>query len=461
MKSKTVSIIGGGISGLSAAFWLIQEDPEIEITIIEKQNKVGGWIQTEVSESLQIYESGPRTLRATKERGKALYEMITILGLDTELIFQKPSASLRYMYLDGAPYKMPSSFFEACCTRNGRKIIKSLFLEPFQAIFRKRGTLESVGDFIRRVFPNNTLLYDLMDCYTAGVWAADADSVSAHIALPYITELEARYGSIVIGSIIEWSRSLFRRKEEGSRIFSFHNGLGVLINRLESYLTSRGVKIYCNTTVDGIEKHGASWESVCRSQQDSFSIISDRLIFAADPAACSNKIKLLFEKELSHIRRSSVVSIACGWKEDLFLDVPRKIDQAFGILAPRSSDDRVLGIVIDSALFEAQTRSMKTRMTVMIGGTRYPSVMEESADQLILLAKDRLKSWLGIFEEPDEILVFFAPSAITIPTPSKYLLPPFYCVESASLYWASSAIGAVSVPDCVAATQKLAKSLKE
>lgn len=65
-RARNIAIIGGGISGLASAFNLTKDVPNAKITIFEKKEKLGGWIdseQVEVDDGKVIFEWGPRTLR--------------------------------------------------------------------------------------------------------------------------------------------------------------------------------------------------------------------------------------------------------------------------------------------------------------------------------------------------------------------------------------------------------------
>jgi predicted NAD/FAD-binding protein len=87
---KHIAILGGGITGLSAAHYLTRELPNAKITIYEASPKVGGWLQSksvDVGNGNVVFESGPRTLRPRTVSGMVTIEMV---GLDIDT---KPTAN--------------------------------------------------------------------------------------------------------------------------------------------------------------------------------------------------------------------------------------------------------------------------------------------------------------------------------------------------------------------------------
>src|SRR3990167_8169961 len=96
-------ILGGGISALSAAHVLLKKDPKRKITLLEKQNQLGGWIQTR-KEAGFLFEQGPRTFQRNSCR--SLLDLIREVGLEDELIFSDPGK--RYLWHQGRLHSIAS-----------------------------------------------------------------------------------------------------------------------------------------------------------------------------------------------------------------------------------------------------------------------------------------------------------------------------------------------------------------
>ena len=81
MQPKSILVLGGGLSGLSATYHLARKLPAVPITLLEKSNRLGGWVRSERVEVKDgqgnkaniLLESGPRTLRPN---GKSVLELV-------------------------------------------------------------------------------------------------------------------------------------------------------------------------------------------------------------------------------------------------------------------------------------------------------------------------------------------------------------------------------------------------
>jgi myosin-crossreactive antigen len=85
-EKKHIAILGGGITGLSAAHYLTRELPTAKITIYEASNRLGGWLHSKsvnVGNGNVVFESGPRTLRPHTPAGMATVEMVCSIGTQT------------------------------------------------------------------------------------------------------------------------------------------------------------------------------------------------------------------------------------------------------------------------------------------------------------------------------------------------------------------------------------------
>ena len=61
-----VAVLGGGITGLAAAYYLNKELPKAKITVYESSDRIGGWLSSKrvpVSDGDVLFEAGPRSLR--------------------------------------------------------------------------------------------------------------------------------------------------------------------------------------------------------------------------------------------------------------------------------------------------------------------------------------------------------------------------------------------------------------
>ena len=93
---KHALIVGSGIAGLSAAWWLHKRFPHIRLTILEKEARPGGLIITEKQKGLS-FNMGPKGF-ALAHDGKHTLHLIQSLGLTGELVYNSPAAKHRFIH---------------------------------------------------------------------------------------------------------------------------------------------------------------------------------------------------------------------------------------------------------------------------------------------------------------------------------------------------------------------------
>lgn len=61
-----IGVLGGGISGLASAYYVLKNDPSARITIYESSDRLGGWLQSArvpVRDGTVLFEGALRTIR--------------------------------------------------------------------------------------------------------------------------------------------------------------------------------------------------------------------------------------------------------------------------------------------------------------------------------------------------------------------------------------------------------------
>src|SRR5579859_7276817 len=245
-----VAIVGGGITGLTAAFYLQRQN--IPVTLYESSPRIGGMIQT-VSRDGFVTERGPNTILESAPEVSALVED---LALKSRRLYPAPGMSARYVVRDGRMLRLPGSAVAAVRTPLLSLLAKIRVLgEPFVP----RGTLpdESLAGFVRRRLGPEMLDY-LIDPFVGGVYAGDPDRLSVTHAFPKLHALEQTYGSLIKGSILG-ARARRRRgavSKVSAPMFTFDAGLSVIVDALQSQL---GAALNLQSVVTAVKGYSRAW----------------------------------------------------------------------------------------------------------------------------------------------------------------------------------------------------------
>lgn len=155
---RTIAVVGGGITGLSAAYyarkWLRKRRIDAGITIIEETNRLGGKIRTLHRDGFTI-EQGPDSFIARKT---AVLELTKELGLEHLLVGTNPRAKQNFILHQGRFHPMPPGLMLGIPTQMW-PMVKTGLLSPIGKLragldlllpAKRDETDESLGGFIRR-----------------------------------------------------------------------------------------------------------------------------------------------------------------------------------------------------------------------------------------------------------------------------------------------------------------------
>jgi oxygen-dependent protoporphyrinogen oxidase len=432
-------IVGGGISGLYAAYELKKKG--FNVLLLEKTAIAGGtWSSFKYKTS--IYELGPNTILSNSEE---LIALIEDLGMEDELLSSPLSSSKRYIYHHQKLIELSSNPLQLL--NSGVLSILGflrIFLEPFyHKVFSLRGLKEdfslngeeSVKQFCERKF-GFELTDVLVKTFLKGVWAGDISKLSANIALSNLVKLEKKSGSVLGGAITcalqgfisQISKNLFKSvasdemelesslKKEFSKkksILSFKNGLQSLTQKIADELSASSK---FNTEVESILKvhheNGESTELSAHEQQyyllkTNQGDFKAKSVIIASPAYVTAKLLADLDSKVSaSLANIEYAPIAlCAYvlpKAKL-----RKELKGFGFL---SADDsiKVLGSIWASELFSERNLDDECLHISFIGGALNTSIVSaeikdcepshlwgELTTELSLIYKDWAKEPLG------------------------------------------------------------------
>ncbi len=400
---KSVAIIGAGITGLTAAFYLKRAG--IPVTVYEAGGRVGGVIQS-LRKDGYVAEFGPNTLLETSPR---ISQLIRDAGLQSRRLDTNPEAEARYVVRYKKPIAMPAKplgFFTTNLFTLGAKL--AVVREPF-ILPRRDGVEESIAQFVVRRF-NQEFLDHAIDALVAGIYAGDPQKLSVTHAFPRLKALEDNYGSMIKGQLFGARERKNRGEVAKDRApkFSFDEGLQVLPDVLAQQL---GDSIKLNTSISKITQTPEVWTVMGNGPQE-FEAEHSAVIYAGTAFRLAQlKIEsheLVNLTPLSEIRYPPVASVVLGFRRE---DVAHPC-QGFGMLIPRIEGFKILGTIFSSALFLNRAPAGHLILTSYVGGERYPELASLTPEKLYELVCEDLRVLLGVKGEPTFRHSVFYPRAI-------------------------------------------------
>jgi oxygen-dependent protoporphyrinogen oxidase len=401
---KPVAIIGAGITGLTAAFYLKRNG--IPVTVYEASGRVGGVIQS-LRKDGYIAEFGPNTILETSPK---IAQLVRDAGLESRRLDPDPKAEARYVVRYRRPIAMPSSpvgFFTTKLFTVKAKL--AVLREPFVPP-RRDGVEESIAQFVVRRF-NQEFLDHAIDALVAGVYAGDPYSLSVKHAFPKLKALEDNYGSMIKGQIFGASDRKKRGEVAKDRApkFSFDEGLQVLPDTLADRLDGA---IQLNTSVQAIVQMDDGWTAVLtrngqESRAEHSAIIYAGTAFRLAQLKIESTVSVTLAP-LSEIRYPPVASVVLGFRRE---HVAHPCE-GFGMLIPKFEGFKILGTIFSSSLFSNRAPAGHLTLTSYIGGERYPELASLAPDKLYELTCEDLRVLLGIKGKPTFQHSVFYPRAI-------------------------------------------------
>jgi len=407
---KSVAIIGGGITGLTAAFRLRQRG--VPVTLYEAGGRVGGGIQTVLQDGY-LAEFGPNSILETSSK---IGLLIRDLGLEGRRLYSEPAAENRYLVRGGKPVLLPSSplaFFGTKLFSSGAKL--RLLKEPF--IRRApESSEENLAEFVLRRLGQEFLDYAI-NPFVAGVYAGDPRRLSVKHAFPKLHALEQKYGSLIQGQVLG-ARERKKRGEaskQNAKKISFDRGLQVLTDTLQARLAD---SVRLRSRVTSVRQSGEEWTVSALEGEIEQQHRHDAVLFAG-PAHKLPEIQLGTDRQqpglrpldwspLGEIYYPPVASLVLGFRRE---DVAHPLD-GFGILIPEVEGFNILGALFSSSLFPNRAPAGHVTLTCYLGGTRAPKLASLGADAPVDLALKDLRRILVVTGPPTFRHHFLFPKAI-------------------------------------------------
>lgn len=373
-----VVVIGAGISGLAAAWSIVDARPDLRVVVLERDARVGGTARTE-SRDGYVVDLGPNAILSNVPETFALARAV---GAMDALMEADASARKRYIFSGDRLRSVPLGLLHPSAL--GVAGILRAMTEPWR---KPRVALDdelSVDAFFRDRFGDRAASL-LAGPAVAGVSAGIPEETSVAALFPTLFEATVRSGSVLKG--------LRRNRGERARLVSFRGGMATLTDRIAARL---GDRVKCNVNVVAVHAEAEGW-----SVETERGMWRSRALVLATSAPVAGRLLAAVDTELSRLLQgipyAGMRVVTVGFRRE---DVPHPLD-GFGYLVAPAAGLRTLGCVWASSAFPDRSPEGHVLMRVMMGGVRDPEIVAAPDAEASSVVLDELSQVLGITARPD------------------------------------------------------------
>lgn len=413
-----VAVLGGGISGLSAAFSIVTRHKDVKVKLFEASSRYGGWIRSEKRKDV-IFEAGPRTIRPKGIAGNTTLELIEVLGLQKKIVAFRSehiAAQRRMIYANGQVCLLPNDF------KSVMNVIppfsKPLYTAGIKDFFGSKSVQpdndESIYDFAKRRFGSEIADY-AVSSMICGICAGDAKEISVKFLMKHLFEKEQKFGGVIRGIIFDFivngsnrarpqpfkpTLLMQRARHEKWSIYSLEGGLEVLpkaiVERLKQHQTSASLNL--NSKCDKIKFLS---EDQVELTVNGGKVKSNKLISSLPSRQLATLVKDQHPQLAIELNGINFVDVAVI---NLHYNAEVLEEQGFGVLVPPIENLPILGIIFDSCCFRIEGQTV---LTVMAGGKWFEKWFGKNPTEkdLLKVAIEQVHKILNIERKPDNFKV--------------------------------------------------------
>src|SRR6202047_4916172 len=447
---KRIAIVGGGISGLAAAFALEERrraGDSLEYAVYESGPRFGGVLATDQVEGC-LFEAGPDSFLTEKPWAADLCRR---LGIEDQLIGSNDRGRKTYILVKGKLTPMPDGLMFMVPTRLGPTLLSTLFspatkfrmMREWRFSPRPSRNDESVAALVERHY-GAEMVERLADPLLSGVYGGDAAQLSVRAVLPRFVEMESKYGSLGRGMLA--ARKNMKPAQSVPPIFtSLRGGMQQLTDALVLRLSPEALRF--SSPVQAVQKQDRGWVVSAGYASDQF----DAVIVATSATAAAHLFEITgaaLAAELKAISYSSSITVALGFDKEVRTTLP----SGFGFLVPRSEGKRMLAATFVHNKFPYRAPENRALVRCFLGGARDEQIIQMSGEEILRIVRDELRQIVALNAEPLFARVYKWKSAMA--QYSVGHLERLQRIEAlrqnlTGLALAGNGYNGIGVPDCV------------
>lgn len=416
-----VAILGGGLSGLAAAYRLLelsrQSSQPLEISLFEAGGRLGGAVGTVQREGYLI-DTGADSFLTNKPGAVALCRR---LGIEDRLIPTDSRHRGALVLFQGQPVPVPEGFQLLSPTAIW-PILTTPLLSPWGKLrlmsewFIPRASVrqdESLADFVRRRLGREALEH-LVQPLVGGIYTSDPEKLSLEATLPRFLDMEQQQGGLLRATLCSATRSPAEdRTSSGARYGLFaglKGGMQDLVEALTAAISPH-CKICLNSPVQQIQSTDQGWSVTVQGDQVDASNRFETLLITL-PAFAAAKLLPPSQGELAGLLNSINYASSAIIVTGHALSQIRHPLNAFGLVIPEREHRKILATSFSSRKFPERAPQGRVQLRTFLGGALHPEVLENSDEELVEIVQQELRETLGVTGQPDFALVVRYPRAM-------------------------------------------------
>lgn len=396
---RRIAIIGGGISGLSAAYYLERQrrqGAQLEYVLFESSPRLGGSLFTQHADGCLI-EAGPDSFLTEKPWAA---ELCREMGIAGQLIGSNDADRKTYILVKGRLVPIPDGLMFMVPTRILPVVVSSLFslsakFRMAQEWFhppRPAGADETVAALVERHY-GPEMVDRLADPLLSGVYGGEASGLSVRAVLPRFAEMEARHGSLGRGMLAARKRMAKSNAPPRPLFSSLKDGMQQLVDAILTRLPREVLRT--GSAVRELRREDSWWsvgaESSGRERFDA--------VILATPApmagALLGPVQAELAAELNGIAYSSSVTVTLGYER-----AGLRLPPGFGFLVPRSEGKRMLACTFVHNKFPHRAPKDRALIRCFLGGARDEEILGWSDQQIEAAVRKELREILWLTAQP-------------------------------------------------------------
>lgn len=406
-REKRIAVIGGGMTGLSAAHYLTEackrEGLSARITLIEADGRLGGKVKT-IRRDGFVIEQGPDSFLARKT---PIIDLTKELGLLSELVPVNATAG-SFIYHRGVLHRMPRGMQLGIPTRIAPFVTTGLISPLGKArglldLVLPRGSADrdvALGAFLRRRL-GHEVAERIAEPLLSGIYAGNLDELSLMATFPQFRALEQEHRSLILGMAKSRKRggAPHRHGPElpegiaGAAFLTYRNGLSSLVEALA--LRLRDVRILTGESVKRLRwRDNEAVATLAGGEELSF----DAAVVTVPNHQVSAMLDGLGgEADLINIPYASVANVVLGFRKS---DTAGRRNAGSGFVVARKEGLAITACTVTSEKWPHTAPEDVLLVRCYVGRHGDPRGIEWSDGTMLEAVREDLRRTLGIRAEP-------------------------------------------------------------